>query len=102
MIGLLTPYLALDLRVEEFTLHLLAADPRQSDPRSLNRFEYKAFSQSGEDGILHEIFRRIGLEGAGTFIEIGVGDGLENNTLQLLQMGWRGLWLEADPRRVMS
>lgn len=100
--SVLTSFVGLDLRVEEFSARLLATDPRQSDARSLNRFEYKAFSQSGEDGILHEIFRRLGVDDRGTFVEVGVGDGLENNTVHLLQSGWRGLWLEADVRRVAS
>jgi hypothetical protein len=29
----------------------------------------------------------------GTFIEFGVGDGRENNTLVLLAHGWRGVWI---------
>lgn len=58
----------------------------------LNRFGAKYFSQSDEDGITLEITRRLGIE-IGTFAEIGVGDGLENNTLILLAKGWRGFWI---------
>ena len=29
-----------------------------------------------------------------TFVEIGVGNGLENNTLHLLLQGWNGLWVD--------
>jgi hypothetical protein len=29
----------------------------------------------------------------GTFLEFGPGDGLENNTLVLLSIGWRGAWI---------
>ncbi len=47
------------------------------------------FSQSGEDGILGEIFRRIGTTER-RFVEIGVGNGLENNTAYLLAQGWHG------------
>jgi hypothetical protein len=61
----------------------------------LELYGWKAFSQADEDGILAEIFRRIGVRHR-TFVEIGAGDGLENNTLYLLQQGWRGLWVEAD------
>jgi len=46
----------------------------------LNRFGAKYFSQTDEDGITLEIVRRIGIRG-GTFAELGVGDGLENNAL---------------------
>jgi hypothetical protein len=58
----------------------------------LNRFGAKYFSQADEDGITLEIVRRLGLK-AGTFAELGVGNGLENNTLILLAVGWRGFWI---------
>ena len=53
------------------------------------------FSQNGEDGIIAEVFQRIGA-GDRFFVEIGAGDGIENNTRLLLQTGWRGVWIEAD------
>lgn len=74
------------------------ATPRYGDPKRLLRYGAKAYSQNEEDGILAEIFRRIGTAGK-TFIEIGVGAGLENNTLALLVQGWRGLWVEGDPQK---
>ena len=40
---------------------------------------YKVFSQNDEDGIIHSIFNDIGIENK-LFIEIGIGDGIENNT----------------------
>lgn len=69
---------------------------RNIDPRSLNNYEYQAFSQNGEDGIISEIFRRIGTTNK-YFVEFGVGDGLENNSTLLLLKEWRGLWIEANP-----
>src|SRR5437016_4741195 len=57
----------------------------------LNRFGAKYFSQADEDGITLEIVRRLGIT-VGTFAELGVGNGLENNTLILLANGWRGFW----------
>ncbi len=71
------------------------ATPRYADPRRLLRYGAKAYSQNDEDGILAEIFRRIGTKEK-TFVEIGAGAGLENNTLALLVQGWRGLWVESD------
>jgi hypothetical protein len=71
------------------------ANPRYADPKRLLRYGAKAYSQNDEDGILAEIFRRIGASGR-TFIEIGSGAGLENNTLTLLLQGWRGLWIDSD------
>src|SRR5580693_6196543 len=81
--------------------HGLLELPRNSDERRLLRFGYRVYSQSDEDGILHEILRRIG-SGSRTFVEIGAGDGLENNTLFLLAQGWRGLWIEASARKVAA
>jgi len=77
----------------------LLAQPRYQDPKRLNRFEAKTYSQAGEDGIIQEIFRRIGTTNR-FFVEFGSGDGTENNTVLLLTTGWRGLWLEADPAMV--
>lgn len=56
---------------------------------------YKVFSQSDEDGIVKTIFNRIGATNK-TFVEFGVGDGLENNTVSLLYEGWSGLWIEGS------
>ena len=55
----------------------------------------KHFSQTDEDGITLEIIKRIsGTKFTeGTFIEFGVGDGCENNTIVLLSIGWRGSWI---------
>jgi len=75
----------------------LKQQPRYADPRRLARFEHRVFSQGGEDGVVREIFRRIG-EGDRTFLEIGVGDGLENNTAFLLMQGWRGVWIDGSAK----
>jgi len=61
----------------------------------LNRFGAKYFSQTDEDGIILEIVKRLGIK-AGTFVELGVGSGLENNTLILLANGWRGFWIGGE------
>ena len=68
---------------------------RMSEPRALENFGYKVYSQNDEDGIIQEIFRRIGTESK-EFIEFGVQDGLECNSHYLLHQGWHGLWLEGD------
>jgi hypothetical protein len=75
----------------------LLSREKYQDPRKLNSFEAQAFSQNGEDGILAEIFHRIGMDSK-IFVELGVGDGLENNTVFLLFQGWRGFWIEGDAK----
>ena len=67
-----------------------------SDPPDLTAFELRVFSQNGEDGVLAEILRRIGVAGR-TFVEFGVQDGTEGTTVFLAQvLGWSGAYLEAD------
>lgn len=69
--------------------------PPYDEPKRLLRFGYKAYSESDEDGILAEIFKRIGTENR-IFFEFGVGDGLANNTLNLLLSGWSGYWIDGS------
>ena len=73
----------------------LESTDRFRDRLRLLAFEHRVFSQGGEDGIVREIFRRIGCDRR-TFIELGAGDGIENNTAFLLQQGWTGIWCEGD------
>jgi hypothetical protein len=56
---------------------------------------FKCYSQNDEDGILEEVFRRVG-ETERTFVEFGCGTGLENNSHLLLLKGWRGVWMDGD------
>src|SRR4029077_19911784 len=51
----------------------------------------KHWSQNDEDGLIEEIVRRVRGDAPGAFLELGVGDGTENNTLNLLAKGWRGV-----------
>jgi hypothetical protein len=77
---------------------LLASERMKPEPK-LWVHGWKAFSQADEDGILAEIFRRIGLA-KGLFLEIGAADGMENITSHWLMAGWRGVWVEGDPALV--
>ncbi|MBV9657212.1 MAG: hypothetical protein JO295_03785 [Verrucomicrobia bacterium] len=71
--------------------------PRYSDPRRLFHPYLQVSSQNGEDGVIREIFRRIGLTNR-VFAELGVGNGYENNTAFLLSQGWTGVWVDGNPR----
>jgi hypothetical protein len=55
--------------------------------------------RAGRSGILLDILRRIGLTGGGA-VELGVGDGLENNSLILLMLGWKILWVGGEELRI--
>lgn len=78
---------------------LLLQNERYQNPKRLNRYENQVFSQNGEDGIISEIYKRIGTASR-VFLEIGVGDGLENNTTFLLQQGWKGIWIDGNQKSI--
>jgi hypothetical protein len=83
---------------EQYIAQALSTE-RYADPKRLERHGFRVYSQFDEDGIIQEIFRRIGTTDC-RFIEFGVEDGLENNTLKLLLEGWHGLWIEGSERHV--
>lgn len=68
-------------------------EERLEDELFLEGYGYKVYSQNDEDGIIHEIFHRIGIE-TKRFIEFGVDKGIESNCHSLLLQGWNGLWIE--------
>jgi hypothetical protein len=76
----------------------LLESARNCEPGRLLRAGYRVYSQMDENGIIREISRRIG-EGNRIFLEIGAGNGLENNSLFLLIQGWRGVWIEGSARK---
>jgi hypothetical protein len=68
-------------------------DHRFDDPRRLERSGFRVHSQYDEDGIIAEIFRRIGTTNRNC-IEFGAGDGTENCTGFLAMQGWKTLWID--------
>ena len=73
------------------------SEDRYQQPGKLNKFEYQVLSQNGEDGIIYEIFKRIGVKSK-YFVEFGVGNGTENNSAYLLMQNWSGAWIEGSPQ----
>lgn len=68
-------------------------DRQRQSSNPLSAHGASVFSQSDEDGITIEILRRIDRLDSGVYAEFGVGDGVENNTLVLAALGWRGFWV---------
>jgi hypothetical protein len=68
---------------------------KYEDPKCLTKYGYSVFSQGDEDGILEEIFFRI-KEKNKIFIEIGIENGLENNSTNLMINDWQGFWIEGN------
>ena len=87
-------HLRLQLELQSFWKSQLAL-PRYQDPKRLVQFGHKVFSQNDEDGIIQEILNRIGCASE-TFVEFGVGDGTQCNSLFLLLQRWKGVWIEKD------
>ena len=72
---------------------------RLVDRQNLMNYEGKLFSQNGEDGILSEIFRRIGTTNRFA-VEIGVNyqtGSLQCNTRALVEReGWTAVWIDGN------
>lgn len=68
---------------------------------SLSQYCQKFNSQHGEDGVLEEIFRRIGVKDDNAWcVEFGAGDGGEYNTNTwrfINKKDWSAVLVEADP-----
>lgn len=83
------------ISIDNYISKYLYENPKYQNPKRLNQFEYQVYSQNGEDGIITEIFKRVGTTNK-FFVEFGASE-LMNNTTFLLLKEWRGAWIEADP-----
>lgn len=64
--------------------------------KTLLAFSKNIHSQNGEDGILEEIFKRLGV-GKGWFVEFGAADGIRlSNSFALVEKGWQGVDIEGE------
>jgi hypothetical protein len=89
-----TIYLALDQLVHRHAQPSIVA---RSPHEPLTRYEYRVFSQNGEDGVLAELLGRVGVASR-WFVEFGIETGVEGNCVFLADvLGWSGLFMEPDP-----
>lgn len=65
---------------------------------------FGAYSQCDEDGIIQECLSRVSRHSdlEKTFVEIGCGNGLENNTRLLLMSGYRGVWVDGNSNNIFQ
>ena len=64
--------------------------------RRIAFIERKEYSQNGEDGMIHAIFKKIGTTNK-YFVEFGVEDGIESNARYLWKhKGWKGLMMDGS------
>ncbi len=85
--------------LDDYRQKNLYDNEKYKNPKKLNRFEFSAFSQNGEDGIIEEIFKRIGTTNR-FFVEFGVETGIETNGTYLLYKGWNGYWIDGTQKNV--
>jgi hypothetical protein len=64
---------------------------RYTNSKRITHFHRSVYTQNGEDGIIEEIFNRIGLTNK-YFVEFGV-HGVKNNSTYLLVQNWNGVWI---------
>jgi hypothetical protein len=64
--------------------------------------EFSVYAQAGEDGILWYIFSLVGTTNK-VVVEIGAGNGIENNSANLIvNNGWKGFLFDASRSRVRT
>lgn len=87
-------------RLEEINEHVLIGDYLHNylfqneiylKSKKITHYYKGVFAQNGEDGVIQEIFNRIGIKNK-TFVEFGA-HGVKNNSTLLLIKGWKGLWI---------
>jgi hypothetical protein len=70
---------------------------RTVDPKRTWTWEFSAFSQNGEDGLIHHLLSMV-KDPNRYFVEIGASDGLENNSAFLAFVKkYDGVMVEGDP-----
>jgi hypothetical protein len=73
----------------------------QSESYDLNDYEFRVFSQWGEDGIIQYLLRQVEIDRR-VFVEFGVGDYRESNTRFLLvNNNWTGLVLDSSSENIL-
>lgn len=90
---------ALRRTMSDMYIDIIAGMGAAQDRRAISCAPGQVYSQNNEDGIIAEILHRIGTD-TKTFVEIAAGDGIENTTRLLIDLGWRGLWVEAGDKEV--
>ncbi len=89
-----------DLKILQGTI--LAKLNQNTGSSRLSDYEFKVFSQFGEDGIIQFLTQSIAIPHK-TFIEFGVGDFMESNCRFLLMKdNWKGFVLDSSAENINS
>jgi hypothetical protein len=100
---LLLRLLDLDRRIDEIKLNqgaVLCELQRSKPPGPLGDFEFKVFSQWGEDGIIQHLVRNVPIANR-TFIEFGIQDFFESNCRYLMTKDhWHGFVIDGSESNI--
>ncbi|PTB96657.1 hypothetical protein C9994_06370 [Marivirga lumbricoides] len=80
-----------NIHITEYLNKNLFHNKKYTDSKRITHYHNSVFTQNGEDGIIEEIFERVGVKNK-TFIEFGA-HGIKNNSTYLLLKGWSGFWI---------
>lgn len=70
------------------------------DNLPFNEYAANVFSQNGEDGIIEEIIKRLGIDSDAWCVEFGAWDGMHlSNTFNLVKLGWNAVYIEGCKSR---
>lgn len=89
-----------NIQIGRFLNDQLFEHPRYKNSNRVTHFHRSVYTQNGEDGIIGEIFNRLGTTNT-FFVEFGV-HGVKNNSTYLLVEGWSGLWIGGDATGAMT
>jgi hypothetical protein len=89
----------IEMEFSDYLEKHLYCNEKYQNPSKLNRYEFSAFSQNGEDGIIEEIFNRIGVVNR-FFVEFGSSNGIETNSTYLLYKGWSGVFIDGSQNNI--
>jgi hypothetical protein len=80
-------------------IELNLAQKNESPEESFHAYAADLYSQVGQDGIIQEMFKRLGIY-EGTFCEFGAWDGMHlSNARKLIGENWSGVFIEGNPER---
>ncbi|MFT4803153.1 MAG: hypothetical protein ACI83B_003172 [Sediminicola sp.] len=79
------------IQLDEYLKNNLFTNEKYAKSKRITHFHKSVYTQNGEDGIIEEIFNRIGVK-TKIFVEFGA-HGIKNNSTYLLLKGWSGSWI---------
>jgi hypothetical protein len=96
-------FFRMNRRLEELLMNqgiLLAALNERKESTNLKDYEFKIFSQGGEDGIIQHLIKVLEIKNE-TFIEFGVEDFSESNCrFLLMNNNWSGFVIDGSPKKI--